>query len=92
MPEETKVPADVDSEEVENGPASSPSPSKKKPVNKGKLVLARVALLDGSLLDVNIEVRGIMCNWLEETNFSCFFFYIFRSLHERWLCSSFYIL
>jgi hypothetical protein len=57
MPEETKVPA-VDSEGVENGPASSPSPSKKKttPVSKGKLVLARVALLDGSLLDVNIEV------------------------------------
>lgn len=57
MPEETKVPAVVDSEGVENGPASSPSPSKKKaPVSKGKLVLARVALLDGSLLDVNIEV------------------------------------
>jgi hypothetical protein len=57
MPEETKVPAVVDPEGVENGPASSPSPSKKKtPVSKGKLVLARVALLDGSVLDVNIEV------------------------------------
>jgi hypothetical protein len=58
MPEETKVPAVADPEGVENGPASSPSPSKKKtPVSKGKLVLARVTLLDGSLLDINIEVR-----------------------------------
>lgn len=62
MPEETKMPADVEPEGVENGPASSPSPSKKKtPVSKGKLVLARVTLLDGSLLDVNIEVRGCGC-------------------------------
>lgn len=61
MPEETKMPAAVDPEGVENGPASSPSPSKKKtPVSKGKLVLARVTLLDGSLLDVNIEVRRYM--------------------------------
>jgi hypothetical protein len=58
MPEETKAPAVADPEGVENGPASSPSPSKKKtPVSKGKLVLARVSLLDGSLLDVSIEVR-----------------------------------
>ena len=57
MPEETKVPASGDHEGVENGPASSPSPSKKKaPVSKGKLVLARVTLLDGTLLDINIEV------------------------------------
>jgi hypothetical protein len=56
------MPAAVEPEGVENGPASSPSPSKKKtPVSKGKLVLARVTLLDGSLLDVNIEVRGRGC-------------------------------
>jgi hypothetical protein len=62
MPEETKMPAAVEPEGVENGPASSPSPSKKKtPVSKGKLGLARVTLLDGSLLDVNIEVRRCMC-------------------------------
>lgn len=63
MPEETKMPAAVEPEGVENGPASSPSPSKKKaPVSKGKLVLARVTLLDGSLLDVNIEVRRCGCH------------------------------
>ena len=62
MPEETKMPAALEPEGVENGPASSPSPSKKKtPVSKGKLVLARVTLLDGSLLDVNIEVRRCRC-------------------------------
>nr|CAD7195681.1 unnamed protein product [Timema douglasi] len=58
MPEETKVPEVTKMPEVdgvENGPGS-PSPSKKKVViNKGKLVLARVTLLDGTLLDVNIE-------------------------------------
>nr|CAD7424861.1 unnamed protein product [Timema monikensis] len=58
MPEETKVPEVTKMPEVdgvENGP-DSPSPSKKKVViNKGKLVLARVTLLDGTLLDVNIE-------------------------------------
>ncbi|XP_069687706.1 protein 4.1 homolog isoform X2 [Periplaneta americana] len=59
MPEETKVSIAGEPEGVENGPASSPSPSKKKaPVSKGKLVLARVTLLDGSLLDVNIERKS----------------------------------
>jgi hypothetical protein len=62
MPEETKMPVAVEPEGVENGPASSPSPSKKKmSVSRGKLVLARVTLLDGSLLDVNIEVRRCVC-------------------------------
>lgn len=34
------------------------SPAKKTaPVTKGKTVLARVTLLDGSLIDINLEVN-----------------------------------
>lgn len=48
------------------------SPAKKSPVtSKGKIVLARVTLLDGSILDVNIEVvKNIFLNTKQKKNFS----------------------
>lgn len=50
MPEEKE--ADVSKEA-----AVSPSPKKKPATPKGKTVLARITLLDGTLLDLNVEVR-----------------------------------
>ncbi|XP_063226421.1 protein 4.1 homolog isoform X2 [Bacillus rossius redtenbacheri] len=57
MPEESKVPEVEAAAEAHNGPAS-PSPSKKEAASKGKTVLARVTLLDGTLLDINIDRKA----------------------------------
>ena len=53
MPEERKLSVGLTEMATENG-TSSP---KKSPMNKGKLALAQVTLLDGSIKDFNIEVR-----------------------------------
>lgn len=47
MPEETKVEADAPH-----------SPAKQKRSSGGRTVLAKVDLLDGSVLDLHIEVSG----------------------------------
>jgi hypothetical protein len=53
MPEERKPSFGPVETATENG-TSSPN---KSPLNKGKLALARVTLLDGTVKDFNIEVR-----------------------------------
>lgn len=58
MPAESKKSA-----ETVTAGQSAPAPAKSKPAaNSGKAAQAKVTLLDGSVLDVAIDVRSSNCN------------------------------
>lgn len=80
MPEEQKSAGSSAAEAstaaaAENGTRTS-SPSQKSPSNKGKTVLARITLLDGTVKDFPIEVCSIFLHF-----FNFYFYFPYYKLH-----------